>query len=565
MIGNSLSAQKNVIVINENNAVLPLVKKNILPSKVKTCAKLYSKIPKFVDYYHSLGYLAFAVDSIMEDSAVCKVCVFQGNQYKSTVIIVEEAENKLIEEANLSSYSKNGLLSLGNYPMFSGKLIDYYENNGFPFVEVYLDSLSLHPDSIISRLIIDKHDYITFDSIILQGDVKLSGSFLYPYLGLKKKQKYNESLIRKIPQLISELDFVTEVRPAGVEFIEKSAYLYLYLNKLKVNQFDGYLGIIPEERNSGKFTLNGEISLSLNNVFTLGESLNLLWRSPERYSQYLNINVDFPYLLKTPFGFNFNFILDKNDTSYLTMNYIVGLQYSFQGNNYLKAYFDYSTSAILAADLLVVDNENINFADYKRSMYGVEFKYRKLDYIYNPHKGYSFLFNASVGNRKIVKNSKADDSFYDGIEMTRLRYKFFADLNGFIPLHKKWVLALSAKLGTLMGSANLVNELFKIGGFNTLRGFNEFEINASTYAVGQFELRFIFARKSYLNAFFDIGWYEKNIAGKYLNDTPFGFGLGIAFDTQAGLFYLMYALGSQFNKLASLKSGILHFGIKVNF
>jgi hypothetical protein len=178
-----------------------------------------------------------------------------------------------------------------------------------------------------------------------------------------------------------ELDFVTEVRPAGVEFIEKSAYLYLYLNKLKVNQFDGYLGIIPEERNSGKFTLNGEISLSLNNVFTLGESLNLLWRSPERYSQYLNINVDFPYLLKTPFGFNFNFILDKNDTSYLTMNYIVGLQYSFQGNNYLKAYFDYSTSAILAADLLVVDNENINFADYKRSMYGVEFKYRKLDYI----------------------------------------------------------------------------------------------------------------------------------------------------------------------------------------
>jgi hypothetical protein len=122
----------------------------------------------------------------MEDSAVCKVCVFQGNQYKSTVIIVEEAENKLIEEANLSSYSKNGLLSLGNYPMFSGKLIDYYENNGFPFVEVYLDSLSLHPDSIISRLIIDKHDYITFDSIILQGDVKLSGSFLYPYLGLKK-------------------------------------------------------------------------------------------------------------------------------------------------------------------------------------------------------------------------------------------------------------------------------------------------------------------------------------------------------------------------------------------
>lgn len=565
MTGLSLSAQKPVVVINENNAVIPLIKKSKLPEHVKYSSKLYAKLPQFVDYYHSLGYLAFAVDSVMEDSSSFTVYVFQGNLFHSTAIMVEDAEKKLIQESNSGSYCKNGILPFANYQMLSEKVIDYFENNGFPFVEVYLDSIALAEDSIISKLVIDKHDYYTFDSIILQGDVKLSGSFLYPYLGLKKNQKYEESLFRKIPQLISELDFVTEVRPAGVEFIDHSTYLYLYLNKVKVNQFDGYVGIVPVDETSGKITFNGELSLSLNNVFTVGESINLLWRSPERYSQYLDIKVNFPYLFKTPFGVNFSFMLDKIDTSYMTMNYVIGLQYSFQGNNYLKAYFDYASSAILSADLLVVDNENLDFADYKKTMYGVEFLYRKLDYLYNPRKGYSLLLNASAGKRKIVKNSKVDDIIYDGIEMNTLRYRVWGDVTGYIPLHKKWVVLLAAKGGALMGSDNLVNELFKIGGFNTLRGFNENEIYASSYLIGLTELRFVYAKRSYINAFFNLAWYEKNITGNYSNDTPFGFGVGTAFDTKAGMFYLMYALGRQYDNPISLKSGIIHFGIKVNF
>ena len=561
----NLSAQKPVVVINENNNVISLPEKNILPLKVKYPAKLYSKIPSFVDYYHSLGYLAFAVDSVIEDSSAFHIYVFEGNLFRPAAIMVADVEKKLIDESNSYSYIKNGVLSLADYPALSEKIIDYYENNGFPFVEVYLDSITLSKDTVISWLVIDKHSYFTFDSIILKGDVKLSGSFLYPYLGLKKNKKYDESSFNKIPGKISELSFVTEVRPAGVEFVENSAYLYLYLNKVKVNQFDGYIGIIPVDETSGKVTVNGELSLSLKNIFTLGESFNLLWRSPERYSQYLDVKADFPYLLKTPFGLNFSFMLDKTDTSYMTMNYVLGLQYSFRGNNYLKAYFDYSSSTVISADLLVVDNENMDFADYKKTMYGVEFLYKKLDYLYNPRKGYSFLLNASAGNRKIVKNSKVDATLYDGIEMSALRYRVLSDMQGYIPLHKKWVLLLSAKGGAMLGSDNLVNELFKIGGFNTLRGFNENEIYASSYLIGLTELRFVYAKRSYINAFFNFAWYEKNITGNYLNDTPFGFGVGTAFDTKAGMFYLMYALGRQFDNPISLKSGIIHFGIKVNF
>ena len=46
--------------------------------------------------------------------------------------------------------------------------------------------------------------------------------------------------------------------------------------------------------------------------------------------------------------------------------------------------------------------------------------------------------------------------------------------------------------------------------------------------------------------------------------TPFGFGLGISFETKAGIFSLNYALGYQENELAPLRAAKIHFGF-VNF
>ena len=478
------------------------------------------------------------------------------------LLTIDSTTQQLLRQSNTQSFCRNNLLKIGDYPKFAQQIVSYFENNGFPFVEVRLDSLDMQMEQATAKLVVDQHDYVVFDSIIVNGDAKLSRSYLYPYLGWRRKKCFKESVVADIPSKIAELPFVTEISPSSIEFVNNKCYLYLYLNKRKCSQFDGYLGLVPVDERTGRVSLNGELSLDLRNMFRIGERMALQWRSTERYSQNLTVLLNFPYLFRTPFGVNGEFLLDKKDTTYLTMNYEIGLQYSFMGNSYTRVYFNYTSSKILDINILSMEND---FMDYNKSMYGIEFNIRKLDYIYNPRKGVSFLVNGSAGRRKIVKNAKADESLYEGMEMRSATYRLQADLTGYIPLHKRWVMVLGLNGGTMFGKDHYMNELYRIGGMNSLQGFNENALYCSSYAIALTELRFLFARRAYINAFFNAAWYERNIPNNYFRDWPFGFGLGLSFDTKAGMFYLSYALGHQKNSPVSFKTGKIHFGVKVGF
>ena len=89
------------------------------------------------------------------------------------------------------------------------------------------------------------------------------------------------------------MPFVDVVRPTGVAFVKDKAIVYLYLNKRTVNQFDGYVGITPQDENSGKIAFHGELDLALANLFRLGERITLHWQSSNRHSQNLDITAEF--------------------------------------------------------------------------------------------------------------------------------------------------------------------------------------------------------------------------------------------------------------------------------
>ena len=559
-------AQKEVkLFVNDTISFIP-DKKCKIPKRVKSLLQLNPTLTSLIAYYQTKGYLTFSIDSVAENSHTIEVFVYQGECYALDFIEVNSEALLRMKEAGLTSYIANGKLSITNYPIVTEKLIQYFENSGYPFIKVGLDSVVLNENVILSKLEVERDAFIHFDSIIVKGNAKLAKSYLYPYLGLKRKKKpYNESIIRQIPARIAELPFVSELSPSGIEFVEKDAYLYLFLDKVKNNQFDGYIGLVPVDEETGKVTVNGELNLCLNNIFSLGEQISLLWRATERYSQYLKVHADFQYLLWTPFGITANLQLDKKDTSFLNMNYLAGIQYSFKGNNFLKLFLDISTSTILNLDLLTLHPHDFTYADYRRTLYGVQFSYRKLDNLFNPRKGFAMYLQGSAGKMNILKNSKAEEDLYDNISMSKMRYQLSVNLQGYIPLHTRWVMLLASQSGFLLGEEIVRNELMKFGGMNTLRGFDENSFEASSFLTGLFELRFIFARRSYLNAFFNAAWYERNIIRDFATDIPWGFGLGIAFDIKAGMFYLSYALGKQFENPLSFKSGRIHFGIMMNF
>lgn len=557
-------AQKKVVFVSENGAFHPDKYQKAAFKSVRKSSRLTRPLQHLVDAYHQAGYAAFSVDSIAETKDTIRIQLFQGEWYDSAFIEIDTSLISLFNQSKANRLLIDNRLHYSHYAQCTEYLLHYLENNGFPFAKVYLDSMNWNQRLLKSKLVVDKNNLILFDSIVLKGNAKLAKSYLYPYLHLKRQRVYNESIIQQIPSKIAAMSYVSEVRPSGIEFVENKSYLYLFLDKRKVNQFDGYIGIVPQDEKSGKVSFNGELNLHLKNVFSIGESMDLVWRSIERYSQFLSVHGNFPYLIYTPLGLDGQFVLDKKDTSYLNMNFLIGLLYSFRDNNYLKGYYDYTTSSVLTPSMIFVD-DSLNYVDYKKSMYGLALCMKKLDHIYSPHKGYFVQLDASVGRRVIKKNSQVDDYLYEGVDWEAMRYRISADLQCFIPLHERWSFVCKLKGATLMGDDIVVNELFKIGGVNTLQGFDEESILASTYLSILTEMRFFFTKSAYINCFFNGAGYEKRLINNYLSDFPFGFGLGISLETKAGMFYLSYAMGKQLNNPLSFKSGKIHFGLALGF
>ena len=516
------------------------------------------------NYFFAQIIIVLAILFLCFNISAQSVDPLHATSQPNTHIAVSLEIMQILQETKTSNYIINSTLPLQNYNTLTQKTLNYLENRGFPFASVYLDSVRTQNDTVFANLVVDKNLRCVFDTIAVRGNLKVAKSYLKAYFNYKNKKLYNESIVKQISQLTKEIPFAVEKQPAVVEFTENQATLYLFLDKKRVNQFDGYIGFAPESERSGKIALYGEMNLHLMNLFTIGESIDLQWRASERFSQYLEVKANFPYLITTPLGLDGLLTLDKKDTTYLNMNYIVGLFYSFRGNNFARVYFDYATSNVLDKSLYDY-SDYFSYADYKKTMYGFAFRFRQLDFIYNPRKGYDLDLNMAVGARKIIKNHNVSEHYYEDVDLNTIRYRLCGKIKGYIPLYKRWVIGLSAEGGGLFGKQHLVNELFRIGGMNSLQGFEDLSIRASNYGIASVELRFLIAKIAYINAFFNGAWYEQKISNKYMHDFPFGFGAGVAFTTNAGLFYLSYALGKQLDNPISFKTGKIHFGLAIQF
>ena len=108
------------------------------------------------------------------------------------------------------------------------------------------------------------------------------------------------------------------------------------------------------------------------------------------------------------------------------------------------------------------------------------------------------------------------------------------------------------------------NELFRFGGLNNLRGFNEEELFASVKAQLTVEYRFLLDKSSNVFVFYDQCMYENSALG-YFKDQPFGFGAGISFGSKIGVFNITYALGKKFSNPIDFRSSKIHFGYTTYF
>lgn len=565
--GKGLAQEVSVSVLPANEDSKEKIARLNYASTAASKADAIIELHRVLEYFRNKGYLAASFDSIVDDSISLKAWIHVGETYNMSLIRPGNVSGDILRQGGYKEklYSQRPYSPAELNKLYEG-IITYCENNGYPFAMVQLDSIELTGDNAISAsLNLNMNQRVIIDTVEVKGNSKLHPKFIRNYFNIKQGDMYNESRIAKVDPRLQDLPFVTEIRPHEVVFIDDKAKLLLYLDKKRASQFDGILGIAPNDDVDGKLLLTGDIKLKLLNAFNRGELIDFNWRKLEAKSQDLKFHFNFPFLFNTPIGIDYQLHLYKKDTSYLTLTNNLGIQVLFNGYNHVKAFYENQMSSLLSTEGLEFATTLPEYADINTSLYGVGMDYSKLNYRYNPRTGFRFDLMGAIGSKKIKKNANVNQALYDSIPLSSTLYRMELDAAGFIPLFRHSTLMIRNQSGFLENENLFENELFRIGGLKTLRGFDEESLTASIYTIFTLEFRYLFDLNSYFNIFFDGAYYERNTNSGYFNDTPYGIGAGVNFETRAGIFSLSYAMGSRDGEPLQFKAAKIHFGLTARF
>ena len=540
-------------------------------------------VGQLVSSLHDRGYVTASADSVVFDSASARVWIYAGNLYRWKGLDTDSADKKMLTAVGWSNSAFTGTpLDFKQVNSWQGRLLNYYENNGYPFAQIMLDSLMIRNGNISGKLITGKGPAYTIDSIRVYGNVKISNVFLQKYLGIENGSPYKKDRLQSISRRLLELPYLKEIKAWDMTMTGSGSVLNLYMDAKKSSQVDVLVGFLPAAAGTGrtKLQLTGEANINLKNALGSGETIGVNWQQIQVKSPRLHLLYEHPFVFKSPFGLDFNFDLLKKDSSFINLDTRFGVQYLTTGRQSGKVFFQHFFTNVLPGGIdtaqIKTSKRLPSYIDVNTSNAGISYKYNNTDYRYNPRKGNEFAVTASAGLRKIKPNAavvgihkdasgNAFDyaSLYDTLDLRTYLLRMNVSGAHYFKAGKQAVLKAALTGAWLYTRDIFRNEMYQIGGYKLLRGFDEESIYASSYAVATAEYRFFIGLNSYFFGFADGGWVQNNAYDEtgQKNNTYLGVGVGMAFETKAGIFNLSYAIGKRDDMPFNFRQSKIHFGM----
>lgn len=497
------------------------------------------------------GYVLFSINKNWTDSTQLTIEGNLGPKFNSITLTLKDPQQLNFLKKHMRINEKF-LLNLPISPsVFDNeikRMLKSYNDNGYPFASIQINQVEITEQKIRGTLQINPGQRVRWNKIHVKGDSSVAKSYVLSLIDFKEGDLFSLEKLSRSRNQIELNPFLSETIPAEWIFTNDGAELFLYLEANPVSSVNGIIGL--QQNPSGKLTLTGDANVKLINALKRGESIHFRWQSIREGTQALKADLIFPYLFKTSFGIDGQFQLYKRDTSFLDIKFKSGIRYNFDQNQALKLSYIRNNLELLSGATLNTEFTNLSAVVFDG--YSLEYDLIRLDYLPNPSKGYTINAEVIGGVRKF----KPSDSTYFTTAST---YSMHSKFDIYIPLFKRNVLHFSNISSTLNSQNIYQNELFRFGGQQVQRGFNQDEIFASFFTTTTIEYRFLIDKNSHVLAFYDQSWYENN-SGQYFNDHPFGFGIGFTFGTKIGMFNMTYALGKQFDNPILLSNGKIHFG-----
>ena len=417
------------------------------------------------------------------------------------------------------------------------------ENKGYAMVKAKLSSIEKQPNFITASLSVNKEIKRSINNIVINGYPKFPKGYKKNILRLYKNKTFNQKSLEKIYTDFEKYRFVKQQKYPEILFTKDSTQIYVYLEKAKPNTFDGYLGFTNDENE--KLVVSGYLDLTLNNILNSGEKIALYWKSDGQDQKTFNLSLELPYLFKSPFGMKADLNIFKQDSTFQNTRTNLEIGYYFNYNT--RIYLGYQSTE--SSDIQNINSSTINDFESAFLTSSLEFtNFSNTDFLF-PEKT---NINLKIGSGNRNANSGNDNQFFVSL---LAKHNFY--------LNPKNIIQVKTQNFYLKSNRYITNELYRFGGINSVRGFNENSLQANTITTLQTEYRYIATTNLYVHTILDYGYFNDTTTNTEENLLGLGFGFGLL--TKNGLFNIIYANGSTKNQDAKLSNSIVHISFKANF
>lgn len=525
------------------------------------------------------GYITASVDSAQYDSLFATAIVYLGEQYKWAKINTIESDNQILQSIRWP-VSFEGSIDFNTLHFWQQRILDHLEEIGHPFGKVYLDSINIYNEEVNALLKIDKGPLYKIDSIRIHGDARISNGFLQRYLEIPNGSIYNKRKLQNIPKRISQISYVQQEHNPTIDYLGTGSVLNLYLKSRKNSQAYALIGFLPNNNQLGgnKMLLTVDANVLLRNALGSGETIGLIWQQLQQRSPRLNLLFEQPYIFRSPFGFNFTFDMYKRDSLFLNINMNLGVSYRLEERQRATVFLQRRGSVVSGINEagIIQSRQLPREADVSSFNLGIGYEFNNTDFRFNPRKGNELLITTSAGTKRIKKNSQilelkdpSDPSFkfaslYDTVKLKAYQFRVTASAAHFIPVAAQSTIKLGVNAGIYQSANYFRNELFQIGGYKLMRGFDEESQFVSQYAIGTAEFRYRLNLNSFFFVFADGGW-GKHLLETKTNRTYIGTGLGLSLETKAGIINLAGAVGKRDDTQFNFRQLKIHVGFSSYF
>jgi len=524
--------QKNELILVAKDTIQNRIVSEIYHTKKHLQKKdALDEIDRILQQVKKRGFFTARIDSISKTNKELIAYLDLGKKINEIIIVTKKDNTNGIIDSGIDSIK----IKTREFSDLTNQLLKQIDRKGNSFSEITYVNPLLKNDTLFLEMKISNSSSRKIDKVITRGYEDFPKKFITKYFLIDKNTVFSKQKLNQVSALSNKLDFIKEKKAPEVLFKKDSTHLYLFLDKIGTSSFDGLVNFSSKENGKG-LLLNGNLDLKLNNTFNTGEKFEIIWNKVSDEKTDFKINSYVPYILNSKFSTTLEFYLYRQDSTFINTNFELKTDYSINQKSHASILYSSEKSNYL---LNISNNDLASYSNYFIGL-GYELKKSSTSNLYKYKNGLNL--NLTIGKRKTDTES-----------INQLKFHFSAFAN--VQINNRGYLNIKNESGLLTSKNYLLNELFRIGGANSIRGYNEQSIFTNGYSYSNIEFRYSLDTSSYLYSITDLGVYKENTTNKIKK--LLGIGAGYQFRINNNLVNLGYVISTNSSTNAKLNSSRL--------